>query len=221
MRVILKPLGLVVLLVGISSLAAVSFIATRRGGAATGAAPAPNVTRLVIGGLKEAEVDDMLGGDFVNFPGTFKHRAEGLSGGKAEGTLSGTLSFNCWDAATVAEAKIVDDPEQVGAKMLDIRNLSGRPSCQLYTWQNLPVQATTKYILSCEYKTEGDGVINMNSTGFAPRKLSLAPTAGAWKKVQMSVDREKAGDIGVSLQYFGDGAEMPLHVRSLHLWRVK
>jgi hypothetical protein len=230
MHIILKPAGAAILAAGIAGLAALSLVALRRGGAKTTTViaaaaaappPPPPVTRVMIGGLKEAEVEDLIGGDFARHPGPFRHRAEGSSGGKAEGTLSSALSFNCWDNGATAEAKLVEDPERPGAKLLEVRNLSGQPSAQVYTWKKHPVNAHAKYILACEYKTESNGVLNLDNVGFAPRRVDLSATGGKWKTVQTAVDREKAGEMGVALQYFGSGEDKPLRVRSLHLWRVK
>jgi hypothetical protein len=223
--------GLAILLLGICGLFLLSFMALRRGGSAPavadgGTSPAPAAppgTRVVLGeSLREAEVEDLLGGDFAHHRGSFRHEAEGVSGGKAEGTISPAMSFNCWDPSARAEAFLEDDPERKGARRLVIRNLGGgRPSAQFYTWKKLPVLAKTKYILACEYKTAGTGVINLDSTRFAPRKVEMKATGGQWKKLQIGVDRARAGEVGVFLQYFGATPENPIYLRSLNLWRVK
>lgn len=225
MRVILKPMGLAVVVSAIAGLTGISYINLQRAktsSAAAASATAPHITRLQIPGLKEADVEDLLGGDFTH-AAPFYIMAQGVSGGtRNSGTPPPLLSFICWNQDATAEAELKEDPEATGgAKRLEIRNLTGTPSAQLYTWKPVSVEAGSKYIISCEYKTEGTGSINLDSPRFAMRRAEIVATGGKWKTLQLSLDREKPGEVGVALQYFGSGAQQPLYLRTLRFWRVK
>lgn len=46
----------------------------------------------------------------------------------------------------ISGQRTVSDPDNPGADLLEVGNLSGKQSAQLYTWKEQPILARTKYI---------------------------------------------------------------------------
>ena len=214
-RVILKPMGVVVLLVSIAVLVAIAI--TSRNHSET-VAMAPNVTKIALANPKEAAVSDLINGDFSH-AAPFTIRVQGLTEQKRTGAVPSDWSFNCWDKDSVAEAA-VETNKNGSETALVIRNLSGKGSSQFYLWHDIPVEVGAKYRIRCEYQTAGDAALIIKSPGFADRREVLAPTASAWKTVEISLDRKQAGEISLTLQHYSLGQELPLSLRSVRIWKV-
>ena len=213
-RVIIKPMGIVVLLALLFALFALAVTARRR----TNRVVVPAQT-VVEEPMREAAVSDLVGGDFAG--GTpFSVTAHGADDLKRIGSLPADWAFNCWDAGATAEAALETGTGADGSAVV-IRNLSGRASAQFYLWKAVPVEAGAKYRVRCEYQTDGDAALVIKSPGFADRKTALSATLpNEWRTVEVSLNRERAGEIVVAVQHYSAGRETPLRLRSVRVRMV-